>query len=404
MKIKNRIINLLLPTFMLLSACAEIEFPQPQVQEGSRYSNLASTTEDGLLMSWFEPLDSVNMSIKFSEFSGGVWTKPSIVKKSRNFFVNWADSPSIFQHKGDTIVLYWPEKSAAGTYDYNVNVAVSVDRGSTWNDAVIPHRDNGKGEHGFLSFYNDLDQKLSMVWLDGRNMSDGHDGDGYGEMNLYLTSFDQKLELEQEMQMDIRVCECCPTAAVTTDNAVLIAYRDRSHDEIRNINILRYSAGEWEEPYAVHNDNWKIAGCPVNGPALEVRDSNIGISWFTAGDETARVLAAFSDNEGKTFGEPLRIDAGNPLGRVDLIWLDNETILVSWIETGAETTNIMARALKTDGFKYPVYTVSEIDPGRVSGNPKMGQSGNQVFFTWTESSQKKQVASKWIGKSEFLKK
>ncbi len=352
-------------------------------------------------MSWFEPLDSVTMSIKFSEFAGGVWTEPQIITQGRPFFVNWADFPSIFQHQGDTIALYWPEKSALGTYDYDVKTALSTDRGLIWKNPVIPHRDSGNGEHGFLSFFNDLNHKLSMVWLDGRNMTGQIEGE-YGEMNLYLTSFSQSLDLEQELQMDSRICECCPTSAVTSDNAVIIAYRDRSLDEIRNINILRFSDGEWEPPYPVFEDNWKIAGCPVNGPVLGARNSKIGISWYTAADDKPRVQAAFSKNEGKSFEKPIRIDVGNPLGRVDLIWLNDESVLISWIESGSETTNILARALGINGFKYPVYTVAEIDPGRVSGYPQIGMVGSQVFFTWTESGKTTRVKSKWIRKGEFF--
>ena len=48
-----------------------------------------------------------------------------------------------------------------------------------------------------MSFFNDLNHKLSMVWLDGRNMGGQIEGE-YGEMNLYLTSFNQSLDLEQE--------------------------------------------------------------------------------------------------------------------------------------------------------------------------------------------------------------
>ncbi|MEE8335621.1 MAG: hypothetical protein V3S48_04215, partial [Candidatus Neomarinimicrobiota bacterium] len=287
------------------------------------------------------------------------------------------------------------------TYDYDVKTAISTDRGSTWKNPVIPHGDYGKGEHGFLSFFNDLNHKLNLVWLDGRNMAGQIEGE-YGEMNLYLTSFDRNLNLEQELQLDSRICECCPTSAVTSDNAVLIAYRDRSLDEIRNINILRFADGEWEPPYPVFEDNWKIAGCPVNGPVLGAQNSKIGISWYTAADDKPRVQAAFSENDGKTFSEPIRIDVGKPLGRVDLIWLNDESVLVSWIESGSETTNILARAVGINGFKYPVYTVSEIDPGRVSGYPKLGIVGSQVFFTWTEAGKTSRVKSKWIGKNEFF--
>ena len=129
--IHKKIKNLLWLLFIVLTTCGKNEFTLPQTLVGSRYPNLASTSEGGLLISWFEPLDSVTMSLKFSEFTGGVWTEPQIVTQGRPFFVNWADFPSIFQHRGDTIALYWPEKSARGTYDYDVKAALSTVRGLT---------------------------------------------------------------------------------------------------------------------------------------------------------------------------------------------------------------------------------------------------------------------------------
>ena len=33
---------------------------------------------------------------------------------------------------------------------------------------------------------------------------------------------------------------------------------------------------------AVHDDGWKIAACPVNGPMLSARGRDVAIAWFTA--------------------------------------------------------------------------------------------------------------------------
>lgn len=397
----KKIINLIILSFIFYSSCGKIELPHPQVKVGSRYPSLAATTEGGLLMSWFEPVDSLTMSIKFSEFSGGVWSKPQLVIQARPFFVNWADFPSIFQHKGDTLALYWPEKSASGTYDYDVKVVFSTDRGLTWSEPVIPHRDGVNGEHGFVSFYNDLDNKLGLVWLDGRHMSNGHEGGDYGEMNLYVSGFSSDLDLERELQMDPRVCECCPTSAVTTDNAIIIAYRDRSPDETRDINILRFADGNWQAPYPVNNDNWQIAGCPVNGPALDANGSQVAIAWYTAPDGKPQVNVAFSNDDGATFEKPIQVDKGQSIGRVDLKWLGKDAVLASWIETGDETTNILARVVHKNGSINPVYVVSKIDPGRVSGCPKIGLSDSQIFFTWTESGENGRIQSTWIRRDEF---
>ena len=38
----------------------------------------------------------------------------------------------------------------------------------------------------------------------------------------------------------------------------MIAYRDRSADEVRDISIVRRVGGRWTKPAPVHDDGWKI--------------------------------------------------------------------------------------------------------------------------------------------------
>ena len=152
-----------------------------------------------------------------------------------------------------------------------------------------------------------------MVWLDGRNMAPSEHGHGSGEMSLFTTSLGRDLNLGVEVSLDSRICECCPTAAATIKGNTIIAYRDRSENEVRNIQIRRFSNGEWEPSFAVNDDGWMIPGCPVNGPELAVYEDKLAIAWYTAPNGEAKVNLAFSEDMGLSFSEPIRIDDGIPL-------------------------------------------------------------------------------------------
>ena len=258
-----------------------------------------------------------------------------------------------------------------------------------------------KGEHGFVSFYRNMDNDLGLVWLDGRNMKPSHDGHGYGAMNLYQTTYNDGGKFNLEMQIDDKICECCPTSAVRTENALILAYRDRSDKEIRNINIIRYANDTWYEPYPVNEDGWKIAGCPVNGPMLASHKNKVAIAWYTSPEATPMVNVAFSFNEGESFEMPLRVDQSQPIGRVDLIWLNENEVVVSWIEMAEETTNIVSTIVSMDGVVQQAQIISEIEPGRVSGYPQMEIVDDQLFFAWTESGDEGGIKSKWVSVSEF---
>ena len=94
-------------------------------------------------------------------------------------------------------------------------------------------------------------------------------------MSVRFARFDKNFKQIEETAVDARVCECCPTAAAVTAEGVIAAYRNRSDDEIRDNYVARFVNGKWTAPQPVFNDNWKIAACPVNGPALSAR----GRAW-----------------------------------------------------------------------------------------------------------------------------
>ncbi len=88
---------------------------------------------------------------------------------------------------------------------------------------------------------------------------------------------------------------------------------------------------------------------------------------------------------GKTFGEPVRVDLGNPLGRVDVEWCKDGSALVSWIEnTDHQTSEIRVRKVWPDGKTDDHFAVADTSSARASGFPRLVRSGSDVFIAWTE--------------------
>ena len=372
-------------------SCEKQSFPLPPISINSKYPNLTET-DRGLAIVWYEPIVEGH-ALKWSEFNGRSWSKPVIVTTGEEYFINWADFPSIFYNGKNHLVVHWLEKNGDGTYDYVVKVSQSFDRGRSWSRPIIPHKDNKLGEHGFVSFFNASNNKVGLVWLDGRNMMGEEHGHGYGQMNLYSTTIDKNGILGEEILLDDRVCECCPTSAVNIENDILVAYRDRSLSEIRNINLVRWNNSSWQKPHSLHNDNWKIAGCPVNGPKLAVTGNNVAAVWYTSPNENPIIYISFSKDGGKKFNSPIRIDNGNPIGRVDCIWLDSDRVLVSWMEMGEKSTNVIFSTVYIENHKGSSKIVTQILPGRSSGHPVISRYRQNIFLAWTEEDK---IQSKWI--------
>ncbi|MFQ5752688.1 MAG: hypothetical protein ACE5HI_11890, partial [bacterium] len=229
--------------------------------------------------------------------------------------------------------------------------------------------------------------------LDGRKYARASNGLGEpsNEMTLRFAMMDQRGRLFDERALDERVCDCCPTSAVRTPHGALVVYRDRTETEIRDTAIVRFRNGKWSEPQTLYADNWEVKGCPVNGPAIAAQEEKVAVAWFTMANETPRVQVAFSNNEGVDFGDPIQVDDGNPLGRVDAVLLPDGAALVSWLETTDGGAEIRLRRIQPNGSSDVSMTLTQSSTERASGFPRMVRQGNEIYFAWTQPGNPAQV-------------
>ncbi|MEX1185201.1 MAG: sialidase family protein [Gemmatimonadaceae bacterium] len=349
---------------------------------GSGEPFLALGSDGVMYLSWLEPIDSAH-ALKFAVYDGASWSAPRTIREGRDFFVNWADFPSIKVMGDGRLVAHWLQRTGSATYAYGVRVSQSADGGATWSEPLIPHRDSSDTEHGFVTLWRE-GLNVGAVWLDGRKYNTaGHSPTN--EMMVMTTTIAPDGRLGVESPIDERACDCCQTAVAITSGGPIVAYRDRSADEIRDIYVARRVNDRWTTPVPVHADGWKIAACPVNGPALAAKDERVALAWFTSANDSAKVKVAFSSDAGASFGAPVRIDEGQPAGRVDVALLRDGGALVSWIErTGGDTAAVRVRHMTADGKLAPAITVATSSAARASGFPRMIIHGGDAIFAWTE--------------------
>ncbi len=363
---------------------------------GSRTPDLAALPDGRVLLSWFEPARTggtgAGMALRCATLDGARWGPVSTIAEGDSFFVNWADFPSVRALEGGRLAAHWLWRSGEGAYAYDVRLSQSGDGGRTWSAPVTPHEDATRSEHGFVSLVAGRGG-VHAVWLDGRHTV-GHEEGASGpgpEMTLRTAKVTPEGRLLEAAELDARTCDCCQTAAVMTDRGLLVAYRDRSAGEIRDIGVVRGEGGRWTAPRLVHADEWHIPGCPVNGPALAARGSHAAIVWYTAARDTPRVLAAFSDDAGDSFGPPVHLDDGDPLGRVHAAMLDDGSVVATWLESGGRDALIRARRIARGGEPGPAVTIARTSSKRASGFPRVVQSGGALYFAWTEAGERPRV-------------
>jgi hypothetical protein len=351
-----------------------------------------SVSADGrkLLLSWVEKIGEKRYALRFAARDERGWSEARTVAEGENWFINWADFPSVIELTDGSLAAHWLVKSGPGTYAYDVNISRSSDGGKTWGKPIVPHTDKTKTEHGFVSLIPLSDGRLGVSWVDGRALSgmkedaEEHEGPLPVSMALRYAAIDASGKLSDEAVLDERICECCQTSAALTDEGPIIVYRDRSETEVRDNYFVRRQGEKWSAPRAIGVDNWEISACPVNGPSISADGRRVAAAWFTEEGSDPRVHVAFSADAGANFGTPTRVDDGKAMGRVDIVMLPDGSALVCWMAGDAESGANKVRRVTPDGKLGPVAVISESDISRASGFPRMARLGSTVHFAWTQ--------------------
>ena len=359
---------------------------------GSAEPRLSVAPSGRVLLSWLEQGAKGGHRLRMSWLNGERWSVPATIAEGDSFFANWADFPSVRPLDDQRLIAHWLWKVSGDTYGYHVRTARSSDGGRTWSLPATLHQDTSATEHGFVSLVSTGASGAGMaVWLDGHNFKDHGEGHGAGpDMAVHGASLGAS-GFADEHEIDSRACDCCQTAAVATSRGVLVAYRDRSPEEIRDIALARFEDGRWSAPYPLHADGWHIAGCPVNGPALTASGNDVAIAWYTAAGDTARVNVAFSGDGGERFSRPIRVDLGQPSGRVGIALLPDRTALVTWLEGAGEQAAIQMRRVAHDESMSKPWVVTRTSGARASGFPQLVTSAGRVISAWTDAAKPSRV-------------
>ena len=352
---------------------------EPIASPAGANSSAPQLTVDGdrAILSWIER-SGKQSALKFAERTATGWSEVRTVVASDHLMVNSADVPSVRAMPDGTLAAHWMEENGPDPEAYDLRLAWSAD-GRAWSAPVAPNRDKTISQHGFASLFPTAGGGLGLVWLDGRT-THGEEGD----MQLRAAMYDGAHKQLSDTMIDARVCECCPTAVALAADGPVAAYRNRSAGEIRDIHVTRLAAGRWTMPVPVHRDNFKIEGCPVNGPAIAARGKDVVVAWFTAPNEMNRSYLTFSHDGGKTFGAPVRADDKESLGRVVVALEKSGSAIVGWVESAAQTPQFQIRRVQPNGTRSAAVTVANQSGTRY---PRMALVRDEVVLAWTESEQ-----------------
>ena len=356
---------------------------------GQAEPSVVAGPDDGYVLTWIDRVDG-GARLSYAQLDArGAVQRQGRIAEGKDWFVNWADFPSlVILDNGDWLTFVLRKSDPAAPYAYDIWTTRSRDQGRSWSALALLHDDGTRTEHGFVALLPDGGDRALAIWYDGRLGAGAMDHDATaghemeGRMTLRGAVLTRDAAPAEALQLDDMTCSCCTTDALRTARGPLVAYRDRTPGELRDIAWITRSGSAWTAPRAVHADGWVIAGCPVNGPALALAGTRPVVAWPTFGDGSYRVRVARREGEG--WSQPLELEAGaGVMGRVDAAAWGDDGALVSWL--GGPDGQVVLRVARLDAglVESERITVATLPPGRMTGMPRMASHGDAAILVWT---------------------
>lgn len=377
-------------------------------QSGSRFPNFYQGESGMIYMSWLAYIEEEVYALRYSKYGENGWEYPETIMVDTDFFVNWADFPSVIGTDGEAFAAHRLKKKPGGPYSYDVELLFRNSETGRWNETVVPHLDGTATEHGFVSLEPITDESILAIWLDGRQTADRED-DEYDDLNKAMTLRSAEIssdgEITRSRVIDDAVCDCCQTDLTAVGDGYLAVYRGRDENEIRDIYIAGYSSetGEWSEPKKVHDDGWQIQACPVNGPRIVSNGNSVAVAWYTEADGNPAIYIARSADGGETFREPILIadDDLNTVGRVDLLMTEEGQVFVSWLQADEGSGYVIVTEVKPDGTVANQIHAGTTSSSRLSGFPRIVQDNSSILVAWTQTEPFLRVRTAKVDLSDF---
>jgi len=354
---------------------------------GSNTYGLTAGPNGQAYLIWIESAGTGEHTLKFSRFDGSAWQAPRDIARGNNWFVNWADHPSIAAMPDGSLLAHWLVNTGrkAGSYGYFIRVARSTDEGATWSTLFEDGTKNVSDYAGFLTFSPGT-QGADAIYLTPLKPDEGGEGHGHEAEHvktLAAVSFGTDGSVQAQQVVDTDVCSCCMTDIAQTSQGPVAVYRDHRPGDIRDISIVRRVNGQWTPPATVFEDGWHIPGCPTNGPAVAARGTRVAVAWFTAANDTPRLKLAFSDDAGASFGAPVVFDQGQPVGWPDVSLMEDGSAIVSWLERRGEGVGeVLVRRVSPGKTPGAPVMIAKAVSGRATGVPHMVRVGDRLLFAW----------------------
>jgi hypothetical protein len=276
-----------------------------------------------------------------------------------------------------------------------VRVARSTDHGRSFGASQAVHAPGLTGARGWASIAVDEQDRVHVVWLDGRNaapMPKHEPGAPPMKHDMRQDVFAAVIDTSghvSETSVASSVCFCCKTTTVVgADGSSATAWRHIYPGSLRDIGfaMMDPSGAVRGEPVRVSEDHWELDGCPDDGPAMVMTSAGaIHIVWpaVLPGEPVKGIFYATSP-DGKQFSPRARMDrltkgaAAHPQ-----IALTPAGLAVVWDELADGVKQVMLRERGVEGGTWSEPTV--FHESVAAYYPVVAATPDGMILAWTSA-------------------
>lgn len=327
---------------------------------------LNKTAKGDIILSWTEKDKQgiTSFCMAFSKDNGKTFSEKSTIFSGTGIGNSRMMRAKVLAKKDGTLMAVFTNSTTSsssnggrGGRSSNIVYCVSKD-GLTWSAPLPVDSDPKQGVvRGFFDAIVLPNDEVAVVYLkDVANSTKFEERD----LRLVLTN---NGKMQPEKLIDPVVCDCCPiNMLVDTDGFLNIIYRD-NNENIRDMaRMISTDNGlTFSKPEIIHNDGWKINGCPHSGAVSSTYGKSALVAWFSGVENESGIR--LTTREGKKLLVLEDVTAKNPylvetFKAGVLLWEQNTENSVSriayrkvnndnlseilWVEGSANATNMVA--------------------------------------------------------------
>ena len=315
---------------------------------------LTKTPKGEVMLSWTEKdLQGItSFCLAFSKDNGKTFGEKKTIFSGNGIGNSRMMRAKVLAKKDGSLVAIFSNRDEpipgekSGGRSSNIVYCVSKDAGSTWTLPASVDADQTRGiVRGFFDAVVMSNDEIAVAYLKDVANSTKHE-----ERDLRLVTTKNGAFLPEKV-IDPVVCDCCPiNLFIDSDGALNVIYRD-NNDNIRDMArmISTDNSATFSKPVIVHNDGWKINGCPHSGAVSSTYGKSALVAWFSGAEKESGVRLA--TREGKKLLVLEDASAKNPY----LVTFSKSALMIWEQNTADNVSKIAYRKINNDKVSETIW-------------------------------------------------